>query len=139
MKTVLDDSNVTHKILDCNEELLLTVKQLLDRVESLEMQQPEFIEFLCEKTYYLFMKEFGEHYSISPSFHKVLYHFTEFIEYFQSQGVTIGELSEQAVEATNYDSKENVKRHSFRGSYVQQNLDCFRRSWWVSDPCILSL
>ena len=84
------------------------------------------------------MKEFGEHYSISPSFHKVLYHFTEFIEFFQSQGVTIGELSEQAVEATNYDSKINVQQHSYRGSYEQQNLDCFRKSWWVSDPCISS-
>ena len=106
--------------------------------ESLEMQQPQFIEFLCEKTYFLFMKEFGEHYSISPSLHRVLYHFTEFIDFFQSEGVTIGELSEQAVEATNYDSKQNVLRHLYRGSYRQQNLDCFRKSWWASDPCILS-
>ena len=79
LKTVLNESSVTHTILDCSEEFLLTLKQLLDRVQSLEMQQPQFIEFLCEKTYFLFMKEFGEHYSISPSLHRVLYHFTEYI------------------------------------------------------------
>ena len=137
MKIVLDESSVTHEILDCSEEFLVTLKQLVNRVESLEMQQPQFIEFLCEKTYFLFMKEFGDHYSISPSFHRVLYHFTEFLDFFQSQGITIGYLSEQAIEATNFDSKQNVLRHSYRGSYEQQNLDCFRKSWWVSDPCIL--
>ena len=68
MKIVLDESSVTHEILDCSEEFLVTLKQLVNRVESLEMQQPQFIEFLCEKTYFLFMKEFGDHYSISPSF-----------------------------------------------------------------------
>ena len=125
MKIVLDE------ILDCTEEFLVTLKQLLDRVESLEMQQPQFIEFLCEKTYFLFMKEFGDHKS---KFHMIIYHFIEFLDFFQSQGITIGELSEQAVEATNYDSKQNVLRHSYRGSYRQQNLDCFRKSWWASDP-----
>ena len=108
LKTVLNESSVTHTILDCSEEFLVTLKQLLDRGQSLEIQQPQLIEFLCEKTYFLFMKEFGEHYSISPSLHRVLYHFTEYIKFFQSQGITIGELSEQAVEATNFDSKQNV-------------------------------
>ena len=49
MKIVLDE------ILDCTEEFLVTLKQLVNRVESLEMQQPQFIEFLCEKTYFLFI------------------------------------------------------------------------------------
>ena len=71
-------------------------------------------------------------------FHKSkLYHFTEFLAFFQSQGISIVELSEQAIEASNYDSKQNVLQHSYMGSYAQQNLDCFRKSWWVSDPCIL--
>ena len=87
--------------------------------------------------YFLYMKEFGDHYAISPSFHRVLYHFIEFLDFFQSQGISIGELSEQAIEASNYDSKQNVLKHSYRGSYVQQNLDCFRKSWWVSDPYIM--
>ena len=52
MKIVLDESSVTHEILDCSEEFLITLKQLLDRVESLEMQQPQLIEFLGEKTYF---------------------------------------------------------------------------------------
>ena len=84
LKIIVDQSTATDEILDCSEEFLVTLKQLLDRVQSLEMQQPQFIEFLCEKTYFLFMKEFGDHYSISPSFHRVMYHFTEYIEFFQS-------------------------------------------------------
>ena len=32
------------------------------------------------------------------------------------------DLSEQAIEETNYGSKQNVLRHSYRGSYEQQNL-----------------
>ena len=111
LKIILDESTVTHEILDCSEEFLVTLKQLLDRVESLEMQQPQLIEFLCEKTYFLYMKEFGDHYAISPSFHRVLYHFIEFLDFFQSQGISFGELSEQAIEASNYDSKQNVLKH----------------------------
>ena len=97
MKIILDESTATHEILDCSEEFLVTLKQLVNRVESLEMQQPQFIEFLCEKTYFLFMKEFGDHHAKSTSFHRVIYQFTEFLDFFQSQGITIGELSEQAI------------------------------------------
>ena len=57
LKTVLNESSVTHKILDCSEEFLLTLKQLLDRVQSLEMQQPQLIEFLCEKKLFLVHEE----------------------------------------------------------------------------------
>ena len=49
LKTVLNERSAIHEILDCSEEFLVTLKQLVNRVESLEMQQPQFIEFLCKK------------------------------------------------------------------------------------------
>ena len=35
------------------------------------------------------------------------------------------------------DSAEKEVLRFLMNSSVQQNLDCFRKSWWVSDPCIL--
>ena len=34
-------------------------------------------------------------------------------------------------------SKRARARHSFHGTHVQNNLDCFRRSWWASDPRVV--
>ena len=37
------------------------------------------------------------------------------------------------------DSAEKEVLRFLMNSSVQQNLDCFRKSWWVSDPCIMYL
>ena len=49
---------------------------------------------------------------------------------FQSEVFTIGELSETAQEAFNYDDKANVQDFS----YKQQKIDTIHRNWTASNP-----
>ena len=60
------------------------------------------------------------------------------MRYFYSLGITLGETSEQGMEASNYDSKHDRENHSYRGNNIQNNLDCFHKSWWTSDPQVMS-
>ena len=112
MKLVTKDPSKTAEILDCSEELTYLAKEVFNK----------------------FKKEFAEYSNITPSLHRALQHSKEFISKYQSEGFTIGELSETAQEAFNFDDKANVRDFSYRGSFKQQNIDTIHRNWTASNP-----
>ena len=90
---------------------------------------------MCPKKFFhLYQTDFGEFSNMSPSFHRATAHSEEFAQYYQSEGFTIGELSETAQEAINCPTKKDVAFFSFRGSHESQNLQCFQRNWTFADP-----
>jgi hypothetical protein len=106
-------------------------------VESLDKQEVLEVESLSRQVYGLYLDEYSEYSGISPSLHRLLQHSRDYVEFFQSKGLSIGQTSEQGQEATNGDSKYDRQYHSYRGSHLQNNIDCFNRSWWASDPYVL--
>ena len=95
-------------------------------------------EILCRSTYILWKQELSQFSSMSPSLHRALQHTMDYMKYFNSLGITLGESSEQGIEASNYDSKHDRESHSYRGTHRRNNIDCFHRSWWTSDPQVIS-
>ena len=124
-------------ILDCSEELLFLTHELLGMIESVKEQDPKVMEILSKRIFELFQEDFGQYSQLSPSFHRALVHSSEFAQYYQAQGFTIGELSETAQEAINAPTKKDVASFSFRGSHKIQNLGCFKRNWALNDPFTL--
>ena len=95
-------------ILDCSEELLFLTHELLGMIESVKEQDPKVMEILSKRIFELFQEDFGQYSQLSPSFHRALVHSSEFAQYYQAQGFTIGELSETAQEAINAPTKKDV-------------------------------
>ena len=108
-------------------------KALFDRIFFLHMLQDISLCNLVVCCLNL-KKEFAEYSNITPSLHRALQHSKEFMSKYQSEGFTIGELSETAQEAFNYDDKANVRDFSCRGSFNQQNIDTIHRNWTASNP-----
>ena len=100
-------------MLDCSEELLSVLHELLGMIESTKAQDPEVMESLSKRIFYLFQQDFGAFSQLSPSFHRALAHSAEFARYFQNRGFTIGELSETAQEAINAPTKKDVASLAF--------------------------
>ena len=121
-------------ILDCSEELLFVTHELLGQLESKEEQNVEEFELLADRAFSLFKKDFNGYSQLNPSFHRALQHGAEFMAEYQTDGFTVGELSECAQEAINAPTKADVSRFSFQGSYKAQNLQTFERNWMFSDP-----
>ena len=96
-------------------------------IESTKQQDITKIESLALKCHNLYMDEYGcyDNISISPTMHRVLHHTVEYMQHFQAKGLTLGDISEQAIEATNKDSKHDILKHGYHGSYEQNNLNCF--------------
>ena len=137
LKLITKFAHKTAPILDCSEELLFLVHELLGMIESLDRQDPEVMKNLPKRIFELYQEDFGAYSKLSPSFHRALIHSAEFASYYQSQGFTIGEMSETAQEAINAPTKLDVAKYSFRGSHEKQNLGCFRRNWALNDPFTL--
>ena len=129
LKIITQMAEKTAKILDCSQDLLESVHELLGRIESLNPQEPGVLKNLSEKVFNLYQTDFGEFSNMSPSFHRAIAHSEEFAQYYQSEGFTIGELSETAQEAINCPTKKDVAFFSFRGSHESQNLQCFQRTF----------
>ena len=136
LKKVTEESSKTAKILNCSKELVENLHEVFARIESVKFQDIEKMKFVCQKTYTLFKREFPLS-NMCPSLHRALQHSPEYMEYFQKRGYSLGEMSEQGLEATNFDSKESRRRHSRRGTHKDSNVDCFHRSWWSSDLLVL--
>ena len=49
--------------------------------------------------------------------HRVIHHTVEYMKCFQAKGLTLDDISEQDIEATNKDSKHDILKHGFHGSY----------------------
>ena len=134
LKLITQYAEKTAQILDCSEELLVLLHELLGMIESINAQDADVMETLSKRIFHLFQQDFGQFSQLSPSFHRALAHSAEFARYYQDQGFTIGELSETAQEAINAPTKKDVASFSFRGSHQKQNLGCFRRNWAFGDP-----
>jgi hypothetical protein len=137
LRRLTDQSRKTAPILDCSVELLDTMHELFCRIESTEFQVLEYMDILCRKAYTLYMTEYGPYHTISPSLHRTLQHSILYMQHFQTIGMALGETSEQGLEASNYDSKQDRINHSFRGSHSQSNIDVFHKSWWSADYSVL--
>ena len=137
LKLITQHAEKTAGILDCSEEILVLIHELLGMIESINPQNADVMETLSKRIFDLYQEEFGMYSQISPSFHRALTHAAEFARYYQEQGFTIGELSETAQEAINAPTKRDVASFSFRGSHKSQNLGCFRRNWTFGDPYTL--
>ena len=103
-------------------------------IEATEAQDLKQFENVSRRVFALFLEEYGQYSQISPSLHRAIQHGLEFMTDYQSDGLTIGMLSETAQEAINAPTKADVSRFSFRGSHSAQNLGCFKRSWMFTDP-----
>ena len=124
-------------IMDCSEELLVTYHDLFGMIASIDMQNLNNVESVCKKADHLFNTEFGIYgCKISPSLHRALQHTKLYMDFYQKQGFSLGATSEGAIEAKNYDNKEDLVRHSHRGDVASSNLNIFHKSWWAADPCI---
>ena len=134
LKTITQMAEKSAEILDCSQELLESLHELLGRIESLKPQDPVVLKNLSERIFHLFQTDFGEFSKMSPSFHRAISHSEEFAQYYQKEGFTIGEMSETAQEAINCPTKKDVAFFSFRGSHKSQNLQCFQRNWAFADP-----
>ena len=126
----------TAEILDCKKEFLDNLNTVLNILESCEMQNISKTEALCRTTFEMYKENFPG-LPMSPSLHRALQHTPIYMQYFQTRGVTIGDMSEQGQEASNYDVKQNRKHHSDQSSHEKSNLQCFERSWWSSDFLVL--
>ena len=51
----------TAQILDCSEELLFLLDELLGMIESLKSQDADVMEILSKRVFDLFQKDFGEY------------------------------------------------------------------------------
>ena len=127
----------TAEILDCSQDLLESLHELLGRIESLKFQDPRVLKNLSERVFNLYQTDFGQFSKMNPSFHRAIAHSEEFAQYYQSEGFTIGEMSETAQEAINCPTKKDVAFFSYRGSHKSQNLQCFQRNWAFADPFTL--
>lgn len=134
LKLITKNPQLVAPILDCSEELLFSLHEVLSMIESTKRQDVKLMTTLSENVFNLFQRDFGAYSTMSPSLHRALQHSSEFIEKYQSEGLTLGALSECAQEAINTDSKKDVRDNSFRGSHAKQNLNCFNRNWTFSDP-----
>ena len=137
LKLITQFPEKTAGILDCSEELLVLVHELLGMIESINPQDANVMETLSSRIFDIFHEEFGEFSQLNPSFHRALAHSAEFSRYYQDKGFTIGQMSETAQEAINAPTKRDVASFSFRGSHKSQNLGCFRRNWTFGDPFTL--
>ena len=137
LKLIIKYPEKTASILDCSEELLFIMHELLGMLESTKQQDVNQLKMLAERALFLFKQDFGDYSQMSPSLHRALQHSVEFMADYQDQGFTIGELSETAQEAINAPTKKDVSLYSFRGSHGAQNLGCFIRNWMTSDPYVL--
>ena len=113
------------------------VHELLGRIESLKFQDPRVLKNLSERVFNLYQTDFGQFSKMNPSFHRAIAHSEEFAQYYQSEGFTIGEMSETAQEAINCPTKKDVAFFSYSGSHKSQNLQCFQRNWAFADPFTL--
>ena len=137
MKLITKFAEKTAPILDCSVELLVLVDELLGMIEGIDKQDPDVMEILAGRIFELFQLDYGQYSQLSPSFHRALVHAADFARLYQSEGFTIGELSETAQESINAPTKRDVASFSFRGSHRAQNLGCFRRNWAYGDPLTL--
>lgn len=135
LKRVTAQAEVTAPILGCSVQLIKSFHELLSYIESTKLQNITEVGTLAKNCHDLYMTEFGVHekITIAPTMHRVLHHTEEYMVHFQAKGFSLGELSEQALEATNKDSKRDIVFHGYQGSYEINNLNCFQKSWWVSD------
>ena len=89
LKLITQYPEKTAKILDCSEELLSVLHELLGMIESTKAQDPEVMESLSKRIFYLFQQDFGAFSKLSPSFHRALAHSAEFARYYQNRGFTM--------------------------------------------------
>ena len=133
-KEKAEDKEEAFYVIPKSEELLFVTHELLGQLESKEEQNVEEFELLAKRAFSLFKKDFGGYSQLNPSFHRALQHGAEFMAEYQTDGFTVGELSECAQEAINAPTKADVIRFSFQGSYKAQNLQTFERNSMFSDP-----
>ena len=60
--------------MDCSEELLVLLHELLGMIESINAQDADVMETLSKRIFHLFQQDFGEFSQLSPSFHRALAH-----------------------------------------------------------------
>ena len=97
-----------------------TFHELFSKIELTKMQNVKDVENLCEQAYHMWMVEFGQYHTISPSLHRAMQHTTLYMEYFQSRGWSLGTTSEQLIEASNFDNKKVRIENSFRGRNLKK-------------------
>ena len=116
-KEKAEDNEDVFYVIPKSEELLFVTHELLGQLESKEEQNVEEFELLAKRAFSLVKKDFGGYSQLNPSFHRALQHGAEFMAEYQTDGFTVGELSECAQEAINAPTKADVSRFSFQGSY----------------------
>ena len=85
LKTITQMAEKSAEILDCSQELLESLHELLGRIESLKPQDPGVLKNLSERIFHLFQTDFGEFSKMSPSFHRAISHSEEFAWYYQKE------------------------------------------------------
>ena len=120
LKLITQFPEKTAQILDCSEELLFLLPELLRMIESIKAQDADVKEILSKRIFDIFQKYVGEFSQLFPPIHRLLAHFVEFVRYYHYHA--IGELSESAQGAINAQTKKDVSSFSLRGSHQKHNF-----------------
>ena len=133
LRRVTKHSDKSAPILGCSKDLIDILHIICSKFESTKFQNLSEIEHICRQAYHMWKREFGVYATISPSLHRLLQHSVLYMNYFQKIGFSVGEMSEQVQEASNFDSARDNREHSYRGDNKISNLNVFQRSWARSD------
>ena len=96
LKLITKFPEKTASILDCSEELLFIMHEILGMLESTKKQNVNQLKTLSERAFLLFKEDYGDYSAMSPSLHRALQHSVEFMADYQDLGFAVGELSETA-------------------------------------------
>lgn len=96
LKLITKFPEKTASILDCSEELLFIMHEILGMLESTKKQNVNQLKTLSERAFLLFKEDYGDYSAMSPSLHRTLQHSVEFMADYQDLGFAVGELSETA-------------------------------------------
>jgi hypothetical protein len=135
---MLKNVSVTADIFEISPVTLYRVKTCCDIINRNCFVNPDMFDRFARAAFNSVMSDIGNFAPISANTHALFCHGSYFIKYYQEElGVSVGSLSENAIEMGNKLNLQYRKLFSMGGNIVEENYNIFNRWLMITDPYLV--
>ena len=138
MTRIVDSPLISAKILDISVQSLLYLRKCLTMINSTSFVNPDLYDKLAKAAFVNIISDLGAFGHFTATTHSLLVHGSSYIRWAQNElGVSIGSLSENALEMGNKLNLQYRKLFSRKNAIKKETYDIFKRRLMISDPYLL--
>ena len=138
MTRILNSPVVSARILNVSVQSLLYIRKCIYMLNSTSFVNPFIYDKFARAAFVNIISDLGDYGHFTGTTHSLLVHGSLYIRWAQDElGVSIGSLSENALEMGNKVNLQHRKLFSRKNSIKKETYDIFKRVLSTSDPYLL--